>query len=120
MTKTILFIICINFLTATFNAQEQSYPETVIIKIFESLGNVGADETDTKIVTITPDNSVETKMLALVRFIRPDYMENFTNNQLKIKVEMQRWRNIGFNVKTSNAIQVTSALILTTYILEKN
>ena len=120
MTKKLFLILCFTFVAEIFYAQDQKYPETVIIKIFESLVNTGADDTDTKIVTITPDNGIETKRLLLVQFNRLDYIQNFTSNQLKIKTEIQIWRNTGFSVKTSNIIMVTAGLVLTTYMLEKN
>jgi hypothetical protein len=120
MTKKLILIASFLLAISGYKAQEEKYPETVIIKTFESLSNTGADETDTKIITITPGGEVETKPLLLVNFVRPDYLTNYTSNQLKIKTEIQRWRNQGFNVKVYNTIFITSGLMLSTYILEKN
>ena len=122
MKKRILFCLLLTFpaFSSILQAQEEKYPETVMIRVFENFER-GIRTADNKIITITPDNRLETKILKQVDLLLDDPDAELIENQIQIKIEIQRWRNAGFHVvSTSTSITQVLNLHITTIILEKD
>jgi hypothetical protein len=122
MKKRILFCLLLTFpaFSSILQAQEEKYPETVMIRVFESFGT-SIRTTDNRIFTITPDNRSETKILKRVNLLLEEPDAELIENQIQIKIEIQRWRNAGFHVvSTSTSITELLNLHITTIILEKD
>ncbi len=122
MKKRILFCLLLTFpaFSSILQAQEDKYPETVLIRVFESLSS-GIRTEEHRIITITPDNRTEIKALKQVHILTENYDAELIENQIQIRIELQRWRNTGFHVVTTNTIYTEPLnLIITTIILEKD
>lgn len=114
--------VFILFCLLTLNGMAQTnlvIPETVLIRVFEPVSNVSADESDAKIITITPDGEVISHALELVKIGKSGSIEVFARNQQKIKTEITKWNNAGFTVKGLSHVSI-GIFTITTILLEKS
>jgi hypothetical protein len=121
--KKIAFIICLMFLTVWSKAQsaetEDKYPQSVLIKMIEVSNNGAPAGLESKMLVISPDNEVEKKALSDSNYLS-DNSSGIESNAFKLKVEIQKWHNLGFLLKSSNVVAPTYYCIISTYILQKN
>jgi hypothetical protein len=113
---TCMTLLC--FVGISF-AQEDRYPETVYIKIYEPYVGTLANQVDPKIVITDPDNLITNIPLA-PSFRLIDDNKEFEANQLKIRIELQKWHNKGFQIKAFSAVSPFGGLVITNIVLQKN
>jgi len=97
--------------------QEDKYPQTVLIRMIEFHEGLMIDKS--KIVVVQPDNSIETIDLDKSKLIKGEG-DGFASNSNKLKVQIQKWHNLGFSVKSSSASSPNTHITLTTIFLQKN
>lgn len=124
--KNLTFFLFIIFTLGELKSQETSssqdkYPETVLIRLYEPMYYVIPGSSASKLVTILPDNSVETKELVSVN-IKKEFDPPIEPNLVKIRIELQAWHNKGFEVKSMSSTSAgeNGLLMITTIILTKN
>ena len=100
-------------------AQEDKYPETVCIKIYETFVGAAANMLEAKIVTVDQDNVV-TNIPLKASFRLIDDNKEFELNQVKIRLELQKWHNKGFLVKSTTSACPFDGLMVTMLVLQKN
>lgn len=122
LKKIFCFTVCLFCLTFNLKAQEKTeevkYPETTMIKTVEVLC-FSSSILDPKIIIIDSDGGIETKPLDRSH-LNNDQSENFQKNALKIKVEIQKWQNKGFQVKSMSSYNAFECTVITTILLQKN
>lgn len=122
MKKSILILSLLFLYTLNVRAQEttldEKYPETVVIKLIETFSSGMISPVGSRMVTVTPDNSVETKALERADIIHGG-KEEVEQNLVKLKIELQRWHNQGFQVKSTAMASPGDFITITTIILSK-
>jgi hypothetical protein len=113
---TCMTLLCFSGISV---AQEDKYPETVYIKIYEPYIGTPANQVDPKIVIIDPDNAVTSIPLSHSYRLIDDNKE-FESNQIKIRLELQKWHNKGFQIKGLSAVSPFAGLSVTHIVLQKN
>lgn len=113
------FLFFSNLIKAQEEAQQEKYPETVVIKLIETYSSGMISPVGSRMVTVTPDNTVETKALERADIIHGG-KEEVEQNLVKLKIELQRWRNQGFEVKSTAMASPNDFITITTIILSKN
>ena len=98
---------------------EEKYPETVVIKLIETFSSGMISPVGSRMVTISPDNSVESKALERADIIHGG-KEEVEQNLVKLRIELQKWHNLGFQVKSTAMASPSDFVTITTIILTKN
>lgn len=115
----LLFVLTTNICKSqTTQVQEEKYPETVVVRLLEPLYKTNVFTASAKIITVTPDNTIETKSLQEVNLIKGEYTEEISQNLVKLRVELQKWQNAGFVIRSSSSSG--EAVMVTTITLTKN
>lgn len=114
--KIITTLLMLSCLKMEAQAQDTAkYPQTVVIRTLESVG-IGKG-IDSKMVIVNPNNEIQTINLEHLNTL--DILEGVEHNTKTLHLELQKWHNQGFEVKSSTVLTL-SQLIITTVILQKN
>lgn len=116
---TSCFLLFTNVIKSQEEVTQEKYPETVVIKLIETFSSGMISPVGSRMVTVTPDNSVETKALERADIIHGG-KEEVEQNLVKLKIELQRWHNQGFQVKSTAMASPGDFITITTIILSKN
>ncbi|WP_317898861.1 hypothetical protein [Aurantibacillus circumpalustris] len=109
------------FITLNLNAQDQEekYPETVLIKLVETVYEGASIKAESKLIIVKPDNSIETKMLERTSYLRGAELI-LNDNLIKTRIELQLWQNQGFELKGMSTTSPMDYLMITTFVMTKN
>ena len=110
-----------NLKSQDISASEEKYPETVLIRLYEPMYYVIPINFASKLITVLPDNTIETKELVSVN-LKKDFDPPIETNLIKLRTELQAWQNKGFTVKSMTSATTANSgfLLITTVILTKN
>ncbi|MES2679195.1 MAG: hypothetical protein V4635_04890 [Bacteroidota bacterium] len=100
-------------------SQEARYPETVSIKIYESFIGAPANLMDSKMVIVDADNVITTVPLK-PSFRLIDNNEEFDQNQVKVRIELQKLNNKGFLVKGYSSASPLPGFMVTSIVMQKD
>lgn len=116
----ISFVLCCALQIKAQQANtEEKYPETVVIKLIETYSSGMISPVGSRMVTVSPDNSVESKALDRADIIHGG-KEEVEQNLVKLRIELQKWHNQGFEVKSTAMASPGDFITVTTIILSKN
>ncbi len=118
LIPTFLFLFHLN-INAQSSTTEEKYPETIVIKLIETFSSGMISPVGSRMVTISPDNSVESKALERADIIHGG-KEEVEQNLVKLRIELQKWHNLGFQVKSMAMASPNDFITITTIILTKN
>lgn len=122
MKQVILFLFCILSVLygkAQTTETEDKYPQTIVIKMIEISTNGAPASIESKMIIINTDNLIEKKALSDINYVNAAN-EGLESNALKLKIELQKWHNLGFSLKSSNVAAPTHYCLISTYVLQKN
>lgn len=97
-------------------APAKKYNETVLIKVIETTYGGASGKAESKIITVKPDNSVETKTLDRASVLS-DADESLSVNLVRIRTELQKWQNLGFHIQGISSASPMNYLVITTIIM---
>ncbi len=119
LTVLLFLFLFANLSKSQSNETEDKYPQTVVIKMIEISTNGAPASVESKMIIVNTDNQIEKKPLSDINYVNAGN-EGIESNALKLKIELQKWHNLGFVVKSSNVVAPTHYCLISTYVLQKN
>ena len=120
--RNLFFIVFLFLLSNSIMSQsiesDDKYPQTVVIKMIE-IGSGAPANAESQLIVVNPENQIEKKALNDFNYSNSNN-KAIESNALQLKIEIQKWHNLGYTVRSSNTSAPTFYCIISTYVLQKN